>query len=42
VLITCIVADGPAAKAGLTGGSRIASVDGAQYCVGGEPTTGCS
>jgi S1-C subfamily serine protease len=40
VLVTGIVAGGPAARAGLTGGSQIASVDGANYCVGGDVITG--
>ncbi len=39
VLVTGVVADGPGAKAGLTGGSQIVSVDGADYCVGGDIIT---
>ncbi len=39
VLLTGIVPGGPAAKAGLRGGSSIAQVDGAQYCVGGDIVT---
>ena len=35
-LITGVVVDGPAARAGLNGGSQIATVDGASYCVGGD------
>lgn len=38
-LVTGVVADGPAARAGLVGGFQIASVDGADYCVGGDIIT---
>jgi S1-C subfamily serine protease len=39
VLLTGIVPGSPAAQAGLRGGSSIAQVDGAQYCVGGDIVT---
>lgn len=35
-LISGVVVGGPAARAGLAGGSQIATVDGASYCVGGD------
>jgi S1-C subfamily serine protease len=38
-LITGVVSGGPADAAGITGGSAIATVDGAQYCVGGDIVT---
>jgi S1-C subfamily serine protease len=38
-LVTGVVADGPGASAGLVGGSEIATVDGADYCVGGDVIT---
>ena len=39
-LVTGIVAGGPAADAGLTGGSQLVTVEGASYCVGGDVITG--
>jgi S1-C subfamily serine protease len=39
VLITGVVPGGPAAKAGLKGGSSVASVEGSQYCLGGDIVT---
>ena len=38
-LITGVTGGGPAAKAGLTGGNRVATDDGAQVCVGGPVVT---
>jgi 2-alkenal reductase len=38
-LVTGVVSEGPAASAGLAGGSEIATVDGADYCVGGDMIT---
>ncbi len=38
-LITGVTGGGPAATAGLTGGDRVASDDGAQVCVGGPVVT---
>ena len=38
-LVTGVVAGGPAAKAGLGGGSRVATDDGQQVCVGGPVVT---
>lgn len=38
-LVTGVVAGGPAAKAGLEGGSRVATDDGQQVCVGGPVVT---
>ena len=39
VLITGVVARGPAAAAGVRAGSSIATVDGVQYCLGGDIVT---
>jgi S1-C subfamily serine protease len=39
-LITGVVAGGPAAKAGIRGGSSIASIDGVSYCLGGDIVVG--
>ena len=38
-LISGVVAGGPAAKAGIRGGSSIASIDGVNYCLGGDIVT---
>ena len=38
-LITGVVAGGPAAKSGIRGGSTIASIDGVNYCLGGDIVT---
>jgi S1-C subfamily serine protease len=38
-LVTGVVAGGPADSAGVIGGSQIATVDGAGYCVGGDVLT---
>ncbi len=38
-LITGVTANGPAAKAGLTGGNRVATDNSAQVCVGGPVVT---
>jgi S1-C subfamily serine protease len=38
-LITGVTGDGPAARAGLTGGDRVAADEGAQVCVGGPVVT---
>lgn len=38
-LVTGVVANGPAQKAGLSGGSRLANDDGQQVCVGGPVVT---
>ena len=38
-LITGVVAGGPAAKAGVRGGSSIASIDGVSFCLGGDIVT---
>ncbi len=38
-LITGVVAGGPAAKAGIRGGSSIASIDGVDFCLGGDIVT---
>ena len=38
-LITGVVSDGPAAKAGITGGSRTEQIAGQQRCVGGDVVT---
>lgn len=39
VLITGVVPGGPAAKAGVRGGSAVATIEGAQYCLGGDIVT---
>jgi S1-C subfamily serine protease len=39
-LVTGVADGGPAARAGLRGGYRLALVDGATYCVGGDVITG--
>jgi S1-C subfamily serine protease len=39
-LVTGVVAGGPGAQAGLRGGTTIAAVDGATYCMGGDVITG--
>jgi S1-C subfamily serine protease len=39
VLITGVVAGGPASAAGVRAGSSIATVDGVQYCLGGDIVT---
>jgi S1-C subfamily serine protease len=38
-LITGVVAGGPAAKAGIRGGSSIATIDGVDFCLGGDIVT---
>jgi 2-alkenal reductase len=39
VLVTGVVAGGPAARAGVRGGSELTVIDGLQYCLGGDVIT---